>query len=153
MKFLTESDSEEKAKMSRVGAEAEDGSRRRLPSWMADVRKTDNGDAGSSKEISDANSNPVVKCETKRRKSTRQGEAAAEIVTVMKKKKKKRYDGVGRKKKLKPKNDEIQDDDEDEDGDMTLTVEDLLTIAKEVICSELQSFLCLNFRIKFYTRE
>ncbi|KAH9771447.1 hypothetical protein KPL71_012717 [Citrus sinensis] len=144
------------------GSGAGEGSRRRLPSWMAgvNVNKSD-GEGLDRNSNSNSNSNSkepadiVEKSETtrrpRRRKSTQrhqeeEEEEGGEInVTRTQKKRKVREPAPPKKgKKLKQithtRVDQIEDDnnatgeeEEEEQEQLTLTVEDLLSIAKEYV--------------------
>ncbi|KAL9420242.1 hypothetical protein AB3S75_037929 [Citrus x aurantiifolia] len=137
------------------GRGAGDGSRRRLPSWMAGVNVNKSDGEGldrnsNSKEPADI----VEKSETtrrpRRRKSTQryqeeeEEEEGGEINVTRTQKKRKVREPAPPKKRQKLKQitqtrvDQIEDDDnatgeEEEEEQLTLTVEDLLSIAKEYV--------------------
>ena len=149
------------------GSRAGDGSRRRLPSWMAGVNVNKSDGEGldrnsNSKEPADI----VEKSETarrpRRRKSTQrhqqeeEEEEGGEINVTRTQKKRKVREPTPPKKRKKLKQiiqtsvDQIEDDnnangdekgEEEEEEQLTLTVEDLLSIAKEVTCA----FSCSKF--------
>ncbi|GAY43320.1 hypothetical protein KPL70_012401 [Citrus sinensis] len=144
------------------GSRAGDGSRRRLPSWMAGVNVNKSDGEGLDRN-SNSNSNSkepadiVGKSETtrrpRRRKSTQrhqeeeEEEEGGEINVTGTQKKRKVREPAPPKKRRKLKQithtrvDQIEDDDntngdeeeEEEEEQLTLTVEDLLSIAKEYV--------------------
>jgi hypothetical protein len=133
-----------------VGVAPDDRSRRRLPVWMLGVAAADetrNSDDVDERAVTKGPEKGVplqemdtshfpVKCETKRKRKSSNRDANCEGMITETVSGKKKYNGHGRKveesaasKRRKAKGSDFDDDD------VELTIEDLMAIAEEVICS------------------